>query len=195
MPSYTYQALSELEAVNLMLATIGESPVSTLSTTGDLHVSVATQMLYDTSRIVQTGEWNFNSETNYPLVRDTDGFIAVPSNALSVDLTADYPDYDVVVRNNRLYDRKAHSFVFTADVKVEVSFFLPWTDLPQAARQYIAIHASRVFQRRMQGDAQINKESEEEERLAKAALDDYDASVRDYNLGDNYDVFTIIGDR
>lgn len=194
MPSYTYQPLSELEAVNIMLATLGESPVSTLNTTGDLHVSVATQMLYDISREVQTVGWHFNTEEDYPLIRDLSSNIPYPNNALSLDVSDDYSSkYDAVMRGGKLYDRKAHSYVFAEDLKVDIVFFLSWAELPQPARQYIAILAARRFQRRFQGDAQIEKDTTMEEALAKAQLEDFDASTRDYNLGDNYDVFQIIG--
>jgi hypothetical protein len=71
-------------------------------------------------------------------------------------------------------------------------FFLPWEDLPQSARQYIAISAARKFQRRIQGDDAIEKYTAVEESTAKAELEDYEASVRDYNLADNFDVFNII---
>jgi hypothetical protein len=192
MPSYNYQPLSELEAVNMMLAAIGESPVSTLNDSGDLHVSVATQMLYDVSREIQTSGWHFNTEEEYPLVRNLSGQIIYPPNALFIDASDINPQYDLVMRGTKLYDRKNHTFIFEDNLKVDITFFLPWEELPQAARQYIAIVAARMFQRRIQGDDQINKETSEEETRAKAQLEDFDASTRDYNLADHSDIFNII---
>lgn len=193
MASNTYQPLSELEAVNLCLATIGESPVSTLATTGDLHIAMAVQFLYDVSREVQTVGYHFNYEEKYPLVLNLDYELHLPSNTLSLDVSDEYSyAYDVVQRGGRLYDRKNHTYVFDAPIKVDIVFFLPWDDLPQPARQYIAIVAARRFQRRVQGDDAIEKHTAVEESTAKAQLEDYEASARDYNLGDNFEVFQII---
>ena len=46
----TMTSLSEIEAVNIMLGTISVAPVSSIDDSGSLNVSVAKQMLFDTSR-------------------------------------------------------------------------------------------------------------------------------------------------
>ena len=184
MPSFTYQALTELEAVNQMLSTIGESPISTLEVTGDLNVSVARQVLYDTSREIQTKGFYFNTEVDYPLARTVDGYITVPTNTLALEMSQYYRYYDVTQRGTRLYDRRNHTFVFTEDLKADLVLFLSWDELPQPAKQYIAIAAARRFQRRMLGDDTSEKFTEMEEVMAKAQLEDSDANARDYNMGD-----------
>lgn len=192
MASNTYEPLSELEAINLCLSTIGESPVSSLVSTGDLHVAMASQFIYDTSREVQTVGYHFNYEEEYPLAINIAGEITLPSNTLSVDVNPLDNQYDVVQRGNRLYDRKKHSYLFTQAIRVDITFFLPWTDLPQPARQLIAIQAARRFQRRVQGDDSLEKYTAVEEASAKAQLEDYEASARDYNLADNFETMQII---
>ena len=192
MASNTYQPLSELEAINLMLATIGESPVSSLSNSGDLHISMALQFLYDASREVQTVGWHFNYEEEYPLALNLNYELVTPSNTLSLDVSDVDSSYDVTMRGNRLYDRKNHTYTFDKALKVDIVFFLPWNDLPQPARQYIAILAARRFQRRVQGDDAIEKVTAVEEGMAKAQLEDFESTARDYNMADNNDVFQII---
>lgn len=192
MASNTYQPLSELEAVNLMLATIGESPVSSLATTGDLNIAIATQFLYDTSREVQTVGYHFNTEEEYPLALNIDFEIPVPPNSLSLDVSPVDSSFDIVTRGTRLYDRKNHTYFFKKSIRVDITFFLPWTDLPQPARQLIAIQAARRFQRRVQGDDAIEKLTAIEESMAKAQLEDYEATASDYNLSSNDAVFDII---
>jgi hypothetical protein len=149
-------------------------------------------MLYDTSREVQTTGYQFNSEINYPLVRNIDYELAYPINTLSIDASEKYSSYDVVMRGGKLYDRKNHTFVFSQDITVDCIFFLEWTQLPQPARQYITILAARRFQRRFQGDAVIDAATAQEEIMARAQLEDFDAYTRDYNLADSYDIFNII---
>lgn len=192
MPSFTYQPLTELEAINMMLTNIGETPVSTLNSTGDLYVSVARQMLYDTSREVQTVGWYFNTEINYPLPRDTSGRITVSQNIISLDLTDEYFTYDAVLRGNKLYNRKDHSYQFDKNLKADLTLFLSWDELPQPARQYVAIVAARRFQKRYQPDDYTTKVTADEEIMAKAQLEDFDANTRDYNMADNYAVFNIL---
>lgn len=192
MASNTHEPLSELEAVNLMLSTVGTSPVSSLVTTGDLHVAMAVQFLYDASREVQTVGWHFNYEEEYPLALSMSGQLTVPPNTLLLDVSDVDNHIDAVQRGTRMYDRKNHTYNFTVPLRVDITFFLPWSDLPQSARQYIAILAARRFQRRVQGDEAIEKYTAAEESAAKAQLEDYEATVRDYNLGDNYDTFQII---
>lgn len=192
MPSFTYQPLSELEAINMMLNNIGESPVSSLETAGDLYVSVARQILYDASREIQTRGWHFNTEEKYPIPLNATGQAVLSTNVLGVDLTDDFYTYDAVLRGNRLYNRKDHSYVFDKDLEGDVTFFLEWTDLPQPARQYIAVVAARRFQKKYQPDDYTTKVTADEELTAKADLEDYDANTRDYNMADNYSVFSIL---
>lgn len=192
MPSFTYQALTELEAINQMLSIVGEAPISTLEVTGDLNVSVARQTLYDTSREIQSYGYYFNTETNYPLSRTVNNQIPIPTNTLTFELTKELYYLDVTQRGTRLYDLKNHTFVFDQDLKANIVLFLAWDEMPQSAKQYIAIVAARRFQRRMLGDELIDKYSEMEERMAKAQLDDADANARDYNMMDAYDINTAL---
>lgn len=192
MPSFTYQPLSELEAINIMLTNIGESPISSLETAVDLYVSVARQMLYDASREIQTRGWYFNTEEKYPIPLNASNEAVLSKNILAVDLTDDYYNYDATLRGNRLYNRKTHSYTFDKDLEGDVTFFLEWIDLPQAARQYITVVAARRFQKKYQPDDYTTKVTADEEIQAKADLEDYDANTRDYNMADNYSVFNIL---
>lgn len=192
MPAFTYQSLSELEAVNMMLSTIGEAPVSTLITSGDLNVSIARQMLYDTSREVQTRGYYFNTEYDYPLIRNAANEIKLPNNVLFCDLTDKYNQYDATPRGSRLYNLRTHTYVFTENLEADLTIFLSWDELPQAARQLIAISSARKFQVRILPDDYTSKFTQAEEVEARAQLEDYDANTRDFNLADNSGVFFIL---
>ena len=188
----TYTSLSELEAVNIMLSTISVAPVSTLDVPGDLNVSVAKQMLYDTAREVQSYGYYFNTDTKYPLVRDVDEHITLPKNVLFVSVDRDYWAYDATLRGLKLYNRSKQSYQFDKNLKGTVTFFLEWNELPQPAKQYMAIKAARKFQLRMLPDEYTSKYSQQEELEAKAQLEDYDAMERQYNLSDSNPVFNIL---
>ena len=51
---------TELEAVNSMLATIGEAPVNSITGTLPLDASLAKNTLNEINREVQSAGWHFN---------------------------------------------------------------------------------------------------------------------------------------
>lgn len=179
----TYVPTTELEAVNSMLEAIGEMPVSSLTDSGNTDAAIAYRRLHAVNRKVQTRGLHCNTEEHYPLTRGQDGRITVPANALRVDCTGN--DKDVVVRGGYLYDRYNHTYVFTADIEVDITFFLPFTDLPEAVRSYVFIKASREFQQKVLGSPDLDSFNEQEEVMAWAELFrtemmNADASVLDH---------------
>lgn len=176
------QLTTELEAVNTMLDCIGEAPVSTLAVSGLVDVAKAKATLAEISRTVQERGWHFNSEEDYPLVRQSDGTITLPPNVLRIDTTSKFAEYDVAQRGSRLYWRNEHTFVFDKDIEVDIVFYLPWTQLPQAARHYITVAAARIFQGRQLGSETKHKFSEQEEMAAISALKASNINNADYNM-------------
>jgi len=184
---------TELEAINTMLTTIGESPVNTVEDSGLLDVVIARQILHTTSREVQARGWHFNTEKNFPLQPTVDGTIVLPATVLRVDTVGEYSDIDVVVRGNRLYDRRNHTYTFKKPLNVDMVVLLPFEQLPEAARIYITIRASRIFQERVVGSETLSAFSQQDEIRALAALRDMDTETADYNvLKDNYAVARVL---
>lgn len=184
---------SELEAVNLILGVVGENPVNSLDVSGLANVDIARQVLHDVSREIQAQDWNFNTEYDYPLPLTIDGYLPVPPNTLKLDLTDDLIGRaDPVQRGDRMYDRKTRSWVFTEPLRFDMTFFLPFEQIPEQVRRYIAIRAARFFQRRFLSSTDINAFSEEEEVAARASALAADASTADYNMAENYDVFQVM---
>lgn len=177
---------TELEAVNLMLVSIGEQPVNTLEQPGVSEVSIARDILHQVSRQVQAIGLRCNSESNYRLPVDVDGYIILPSNTLSVD--ASDPTMDVVQRGNKLYDRKNHTYKFAQGVEVDIVFFLPFEELPQVVRDYIAIRAARVFQAKTVGSEALHAFTAEDEQKAYLALVAAEIDSGDYNIFNNSDI-------
>lgn len=189
----TITLTSQLEAINTMLSCISESPVATLSQAGLVDVDTAISVLNEVSRRTQAMGWQFNQETEYPLVRDVNGHIVLPTNVLTVDTTAEYSAYDVVQRAAGLYDKKTRSYVFDKDIEVDIVFLLEWDDLPEPARQYIMIAASRIFQARQLGSDTQHKFSAADEFQAKAVLNSLEGETGDYNiLSGSYSVANIL---
>lgn len=167
-----------------MLDCIGESPINSLELTGNVDVDKAKTTINEISREVQMPGWDFNKETAYPLIRDSNGNIAYPPSALKCDTTDAYrlKGYDVVQRGEKLYNRKTRSFVFNADIEVDVTWLFTFEQLPEAVRRYIMIRAARVFQGRQQGSETQYKFTLAEEESALAAFKDAEGDAGDYNI-------------
>ena len=80
----TTTVTTKLEATNVMLTAIGESPVNTITSSTTTDVSIAIQILDNVSREVQSVGWHFNTDTNYLLAKNTSNQIVLPSNCLRV---------------------------------------------------------------------------------------------------------------
>lgn len=145
--------LSKLDAVNLMLASIGQAPVNSLDVAGIRDVSIAALALDNTTREVLSRGWSFNRDYEYELTPNVSGQILVPSGALEVDPSDPLDDY--VVRSNSgtlmLWDRKLKTYVISKTVKCNIVWGYEFEELPQAARGYIATRAARIFQSQVLG--------------------------------------------
>lgn len=185
-------SLSKLEAVNSMLSAIGEAPINQLDeATVDSAIAVAT--LDEVSRNVQSIGWHFNTDSDFPLAKNTDGTITVSSDIVRIDVDSNtYPSVDVVQRNGLLYDRKNHTNVFKLDLKAEIIRLLDWDDLPQPFKAYVTAKAARIFQQRMVGSDEIGKQLTQDELNALVILREFDGDTGDYNIFDAYDVAKVL---
>lgn len=68
---------TKLEAVNVCLTNIGEAPVTSLESGLLVDAQIASDIVDEISREVQSIGWNFNTEV-FKLTPDTDGFINPP---------------------------------------------------------------------------------------------------------------------
>ena len=103
---------TKLEAVNKALQMMGEAPLNSLQGLFGLG-NLAETTINSVSRKVQTEGWSFNTDYQVSLVRDSiTNHISVGDNVSRVVVDPyDYPDYDVVQRGQKLYDRKNNTEV------------------------------------------------------------------------------------
>ena len=183
--------LSKLEAVNEMLSVIGESPINSLSGSLTQDASMAENLLDRTSREVQMTRWSFNVEDRFPLAKDGSGFIQLPTDCLFCDVDPEYSSasLDVVVRGTRLYDRTNQTYVFTTSpIYVELTRFLDFETLPEAARWFITVKASRKFQDRVQGSQTDHFYTAQDEQDARAGMRQHELRSGDQTIFSNYNV-------
>lgn len=185
---------TELEAVNEMLAVIGESPVTTLESDEFVDATVARNLLHRVSRTVQTKGWSFNTISHFPLSPDSNGDIFVPNNTLKIDQHPQFDSrFDTVMRGQRMFDKKSLSFKFTEGLTFEIVQFLAFDEIPEAFRTFITIRAARIFQVRMIGSETMTKLTEEEEHQAWIEALNSDGEVADYTMLDgSWDVARVL---
>jgi hypothetical protein len=187
--------MTELEAVNTMLVTIGEQPVSSLDNLAGLQdASIAKQILSNISRAVQSKGWVFNLDLQVTYTPDANGEINLGANVLRIDTTTKVRSTtkDIVERGGKLYDREKNTSIFTDTVKVDRVIVLNFDDLPEVARRYIAIRSARVFHDRVVGSGELHDFFREDEQVAWQELLEYEGEVGDYTIFDDYDVYRII---
>lgn len=187
---------TELDAINIMLGTIGEAPINSLeAATGVVDAVTARSILNEVSVQVQEEGWHFNTEYEFVLSPElSTKEIYIPPNVIEADASKyDRNDIDVAIRGNRLYDRKNKTFQFQQDIKADLTVLLEFNELPQAARHYITIRSARVFQQRVVGSDTLGSFTEADEARSLRAMRRYEARTADYNiLTGNYSVMRTI---
>jgi len=175
--------LDELSAINFMLESIGSMPVASLEDSGVADVAIANFILKQTSREVQSEGWQFNSDTDIEYTPDIDGYITFGANILRVTPTyRNVWNCDVALRGQKLYDRRNKTFVFTQSLKLDTVTFLAWTDLPETARNYIALKASRRFAQKVLGADSVCTWTEADEKEARRVFEEYEGDTAKYNI-------------
>jgi hypothetical protein len=166
---------TELEAVNIMLETIGESPINSLQDLLPVDATIARSILLETSKAEQSRGWNFNKETDFPLTPDSQtNEINIPVNFIFIDIEG----LDTAIRGTKLYNSERHDFTFPQKTyKATVIQLLEFDEMPEQARRYIAIKAARTFQTRAIGSETLHSFSEIEEYKARAELLRYDSRL------------------
>jgi hypothetical protein len=179
----TTQDLTELNAVNSVLAAIGQSPVTTLDYENP-ETSFVYNLIQECSRDVQDEGWVFNREEYYPLTPDQNKFITLPANVLRMDVSENdvYRTIDVIKRDGKLYDKLHHTFEFRNPLYMDIVWLFPLTDLPSVFQRYITSRASVRAAIQMIDNAQLSQLLQVQENTCRAACMEYEANQGDYNF-------------
>lgn len=195
MSSSSISRLTELNAINEVLAAIGQAPVTTLDQTNP-DVSIIQQTLKNVSREVQSEGWHYNKEYNYKLTPQSDKTIPITDNMLQVDLSHRYhPEKDVIRRDGKLYDKwkepRTDAYKFDDDVYADIVWYFDWVDLPAPIQDYIIAKTASVASTRIVGDPTQYQILQQRELVKRANALEYDCNQADYTFfghpeGENY---------
>ena len=175
--------MTELEAVNILLAAIGEAAVSSLETATTVEVTQAKKLLSNVNRAAQQKGWHFNTEWDVVLTRDADDRIPLSESILSVY----QPGQLMTIRGRSgsmfAYDLDNNTFTWTKNLNNAVTItLLDFIDTPNTFRQYVTTRAARIFQEEIIGQVSAETVNRQEEAEAYADLLDDDAERAGLNV-------------
>tara|TARA_R100001129_G_scaffold186635_1_gene179455 strand:+ start:1805 stop:2419 length:615 start_codon:yes stop_codon:yes gene_type:complete len=179
----TTNSQQELPAVNQILQSCGQAPVTTLDQTNP-DVAIAYQTLLEVSREVQAEGWTFNKENHYKMVRNTDNEILIPNNILQIDATdnAENVELDVIRRSGKLYDKAHHKYTFDKDIEVDIVWLFDWVDLPKPIADFITARAATITSSRIVGDNNLYQILQQKEAFTRAMAMEYECNQGDYTF-------------
>ena len=173
----------ELPAVNQILQSCGQAPVTTLDQTNP-DVAIAYQTLLEVSREVQAEGWSFNKEFHVERTPDNNNEILIPSNVLQMDLSHNSAnlDKDVIRRNGKLYDKANHTYTFTDKVECDITWLFDWVDLPTPIQDFITARTAAIVSSRIVGDPNQYQILQQKEAFARAMAMEYECNQGDYTF-------------
>ena len=177
-------AIDELSAVNYLLLCIRQTPIVSLSS-DNLNPSAieARDLLAMRNITIQSGQvWNFNTDAGVVLKVDSAGKVPLPENIIRVTSAGKDAFLDVSQRGAFLYDRVKQTYIIGADVTVNMAVVLPFSELPQPARTYIAAAAAAEFTSAKQPGSPNLRALERIALESRVSLESFDATNAQNNL-------------
>lgn len=175
--NWSYQA--ELEAVNDILAAIGESPVSTLEGDANTDVVSARRILHKINRREQSKGWTFNIDEEASLSPDTfSKLIPFMPNYLRVVSAGGTP---YINRGGYVYDRTARTDRFESPITVQLVSLMEFNEMPEVFKAYIVAKAAKEFNISFFGAPEIDTVLSNELIDLQQAVMEYELDYGAYN--------------
>ena len=149
MTTTTIDLDTELSAVNAILGSIGQSPISGLDFANP-EISFIYNLLKESSQDIQNEGWTFNIEYHIKETVGADNKIIIESDVIRIDNEDAWDRTRDFVRRKdadgiwKLYDRVDHTFEFPDDDYFYVNKvrLLLFEDIPSVFQRYIIYKAS-----------------------------------------------------
>ena len=184
MPFPTTNATQELPAINQILTSCGQAPVTTLDQTNP-EVAIAYDTLLQVSREVQSEGWTFNKEYHYEFTTDTNDEVEIPNNIIQIKLTenAQNKPYHAVRRSGKLYDRQNHRFTWEySPIECDIIWEFDYVDLPEPVQNYIRARAATLVSGRIVGDDDQYARLKDQEIEMRALALEYETSQGQFTM-------------
>ena len=186
MATTTIDLDTELSAVNSILGSIGQSPVTNLDYANP-EVSFIYNLLRDANIDIQNEGWHFNTEKHIHLTPDAStGKVEIASDILKMDMAEGWRKrhYDVVRRGGYLYDIFDHSDDWSdhTEVVLDVVKLFTFADIPEVFKRYIIYRASRMAATQLVANAQLASLLGQQEMQARAACMEYECNQGNHSM-------------
>ena len=184
MPFPTTNAKQELPAINQILTSCGQAPVTTLDQTNP-EVAIAYDTLLQVSREVQSEGWTFNREYHYTdITPDVNKEILIPNNIIQIKLSEDSQNtsHDGIRRSGKLYDRQNHTYQWDYSPEFDIIWYFDWVDLPDPIQTYITARASTLVSGKIVGDDDQYARLQQQEALARSSAMEYETSQGQFTM-------------
>ena len=190
---------TELSAVNSILGSIGQAPVTTLgavttdvtnsgqeivNTFANPQIAIIHNLLMEVTKDVQNEGWHFNKQDNKKKSPDGNGNFLIPNNYLRYDVHGGLYDrnLDVVRKNGKLWDNVKDSDVFTGDLYFDITYLLDFNDVPPAIQRYIIARASVRAATQLVSNPDLVKLLQLEEAQTRSTALEYDCEQGDHTF-------------
>ena len=189
MTTTTVDIDTELSAVNAILGSIGQSPVSGIDFENP-EISFIYNILKESNQDVQNDGWTFNLEYHIKEnVNASDNKIIISSDVIRIDMTDEWDRTRDFVRRKdsdgiwKMYDRVNHTFEFPDDdyFYVNVVRLLEFEDIPSVFQRYITYKACGRAAVQLVSNQQLQQMLSTFELQARAACLEYECNQGDHN--------------
>jgi len=174
---------TELSAVNSILGSIGQAPLTELDYTNP-EVSFVFNILREARIDVLNEGWHFNREEKVTLnPQTTTKYILYPDDALRVDVTDNQFDRttDVVKREGKLYDKVHKTYLFDKSIEADVVRAYDFEDIPSVYQRYITYRAATRAATQLVANPQLVQLLGQQEAIARASCMEYECNQGDHN--------------
>ena len=196
---------TELNAINTILASLGQAPVTAIdndgspSTPTNPDVAMAYNTLIEVSEEVQSEGWTFNQEKHYPINLNADYEINIPADVLQLELTPQHEMFhtgtvqnlnvveksyypEVVQREGKMYDKANHTYKYNQNPMLfTVMWLYKFDDIPRVIREFIIARACVIACTRMLGDGDQFQMLQSQELYARTQAMEYETSQGQYS--------------
>ena len=200
----TTEAKKELDAINQVLASVGQAPVTTADSANP-DVAIAEETLLYVNKEVQSEGWIFNKQEHYEVTPDNNEHIVLSSlgNILTIDLSRDNSSNtsrtatgslkEAIIKadssdgsKQKLFDKYGGdngngTFKWgTSAIRVDIVWLFDWHDVPNPIQDYIVARTATLVSSRIVGDPQQFQMLQAREANARANALEYECNQGDY---------------
>jgi len=181
---------TELSAVNTILGSIGQSPISTLDYDNP-EVAFIYNLLKESNQDVQFEGWHFNRENHIKQTKGSDNKIVIDSTYIRIDMEDAWDRTRDFARRKdpadgvwKLYDKVNHTFEYPDDdyFYINVVRLLNFEDVPAPFQRLITYKAAGRAAVQLVANPQLQQMLGGFELQARAACMEYECNQGDQTI-------------